>query len=83
MPSHRLVVYSRADCHLCDVAIAALGPLLRRHGLTLEVRDVETDPDWERRYGDQVPVGFLGTRKIFKYRVDPERVERAFSAGSR
>ena len=72
--------YTRPGCHLCEEALAVLRPLLRRHDVGLRIRDVETDPDWERRYGEQIPVGVLSGRKVFKYRVDPTRVEAAIRA---
>lgn len=75
-----LVLYSRPDCHLCEVAKEALGPILRRYSVHLEERNVENDPAWEQEYGHQVPVGMIGDRKLFKYRIDPRRLESAIQA---
>lgn len=72
--------YTRPGCHLCEEALELLRPLLRRHDVELRVRDVETHPDWERRYGQEVPVGVISGRKVFKYRVDPARMEAAIRA---
>ena len=65
-----LVLYSRPGCHLCEVAKEALQPVLRRYRVRLEERNVENDPAWERDYGHQVPVGMIGDRKLFKYRIE-------------
>ncbi len=70
-----LVIYGRPNCHLCTVAKAVAEPVARRLGLRIEERNVEDSPAWERSFGKQIPVGFLGTTKLFKYRVDPERLE--------
>lgn len=72
-----LVIYGRPECHLCDVAKAVAEPVARRLGITVEERNVEDSPEWEQRFGEQVPVGFLGPDKVFKYRVDPGRLEAA------
>lgn len=76
----QLVLYGRRDCHLCDVAKEALGPLLAEYGVLLEERDVDSDPEWARLYGDQVPVGVLDGSRVFKYRVDPGPLRRALEA---
>lgn len=72
--------YTRPGCHLCEEALEVLRPLLQRHGVRLRERNVEENPAWEARYGDQIPVGVLGGRKVFKYRVDASRMERAIRA---
>lgn len=51
-----VVVWSRADCPLCDELLEALAPLLEAHGVAGEVRDVDADPVALRRYGHKVPV---------------------------
>ena len=73
----RLVLYSRPRCHLCDVAKDALQPLLERYPVDLVERNVEETVEWEELYGQQVPVGLLEGRRVFKYRVDVVGLERA------
>ena len=72
-----LVLYGRRNCHLCDVAKEAVQRLQQRLDFEVEQRDVDDHPDWVRRFGDEVPVGMIGDRKIFKFRVDPTALERA------
>jgi hypothetical protein len=52
MPGGRFLVFSRADCALCDEFIAELSAL----PLRFEVRDVDEDPLARRRFGLKVPV---------------------------
>ena len=80
MATLTLVLYGRPGCHLCDQAKEALAPFVSRYGLRIEERDVEQDPRWERDFGEQIPVGVLEGRKVFKYRLDPLRLERSIQA---
>lgn len=75
-----LILYSRPDCHLCDVAKPVVLDVARRHGVTVEERNVEDDPQWEAAFGTQIPVAFLGEWKLFKYRVDGAALERRLTA---
>jgi len=75
-----LVFYTRAGCHLCDVAKGQLEQLRQRVSFRIEVRDVDEDETWAKRFGDEVPVGVLADRKVFKYRVDIARLENALRA---
>jgi len=75
-----LILYSRPDCHLCDVAKPLVLEAARRHGVTFEERNVEDDPSWEAAYGGQIPVAFLGERKLFKFRVDRDQLGRQLTA---
>ena len=76
-----LVIYSRRECHLCDVAKATATALQERIDFHIEVHDVDDDPAWAEAYGNEVPVGFVGERKVFKYRVDPGTLEKALLSG--
>ena len=51
-----LVLYGRQDCHLCDVADAALRRTARRVALTVTYVDIDTDPVLRDRYGARIPV---------------------------
>ena len=49
-----LVLFSRPDCHLCDVA----AELLEAENLRWKKHDIETDIDLISRYGTRIPVLF-------------------------
>lgn len=72
----RVVVLSRADCCLCDEALAAVEEARREVPFTLEVRDVDEDPALAALYGEEVPVVLVDGRKAFKYRVESRRLVR-------
>jgi hypothetical protein len=66
----RLILYSRADGHLCEDMFHELQALREELELVIETRDVDCDPHWRRRYGEWVPVLMLGERKICHYHLD-------------
>ena len=70
----KIVLYTRRECHLCDEAKAAM----MRHfpNLAIDEVDVDTDPELIRLYGEEVPVGYLGETKVFKYHLDVKRLRR-------
>lgn len=71
-----VTLYSRPGCHLCDEAEAAIAPLLREFNAVLRAVDIDADPVLQQRYGSDVPVIFLGARKVAKHRVDVRRFRR-------
>ncbi len=73
----KLILYGRRNCHLCEVAKEAVERLQSRLDFDVEERDVDDSPDWVQRFGDELPVGMIGDRKVFKFRVDEGALERA------
>ena len=53
-----LTIYSRPGCHLCDDMKALVRRVARTVAtpITISEIDVSTDPDLERRYGQEIPV---------------------------
>jgi hypothetical protein len=50
-----LQVYSREGCHLCEVLLEELAPLVAGK-LEVEVRDIDTNPEWHERWFMDIPV---------------------------
>ena len=65
-----VTLYTRAGCHLCDEAKAAIAPILHEFGAVLREVNVDEDSILEQRYGWDVPVIFIGQHKAAKHRVD-------------
>ena len=72
MPGHRLVVYTREDCPLCDEFAAELSALVPG----FEVKDVDDDPKTRRRFGHKVPVLTCDGSVVCHGRFDREAVLR-------
>ncbi len=83
MTGLKLTLLGRACCHLCDEMLDALRPLVARHGATVTVVDVDTEPALEQAFGDRVPVLFAGEpasgAELCHFRLDRARVEAALA----
>jgi glutaredoxin len=57
MPSPRVRLYARPDCHLCDEARAGLDEL-RGDGISFELEeiDIESDDELMKRLLERIPV---------------------------
>jgi len=75
-----LVVYSRAYCHLCEDMVAALTALAPARGFTLDVVDVDADPELAAEYGLLVPVLTVDDAEVCHYRLDAQKLDAALAA---
>lgn len=75
MTTPKLVVYSRRGCHLCEVLIEEVLPLIRGR-MELEVRDVDTRTQWIEAYSDKVPVVEYAGSQVCQYHLDREALRR-------
>lgn len=69
---HRVVLYSRSGCHLCDVA----EELLHAQGIQPVVIDVDADPKLVERFTTCVPVVEIDGKIRFRGRVDAVLLRR-------
>ena len=59
---------------------ATIERVARTIPLTLDVVDISTDAELERRYGLEIPVLMVGGRKAAKYRVSEDELRRILMA---
>jgi glutaredoxin len=78
MPDNRIriEIYSRPGCHLCDEAKDVIERVGRRFPFALSVINIDTDPELQKLYGEQIPVVFINGNKAFKYHVDESELEK-------
>jgi hypothetical protein len=71
----RWTVYSRAECSLCERLIEELAELIGPEAAaTVQVVDIEGQPELERKYGTRIPVLLADDEFVCAYRLDVERV---------
>lgn len=78
-----VTLYTRPGCHLCDQAKRDMAPLLAEFGATLREVDIDADPALRARFTHDVPVVFIGDRKIAKHRVDLTQLRRQLADAMR
>ncbi|HUK30121.1 MAG TPA: glutaredoxin family protein [Candidatus Acidoferrum sp.] len=71
-----LTLYSRHGCHLCEEAKKYVTPLAERFGARIREVNIDSDPVLRARYNEEVPVLFLGPRKVAKYTVKLDQLRR-------
>ena len=71
-----LTLYSRPGCHLCDDMKAIVAPVARELGWIVKEIDISGHPELESRFGQEIPVLFVGERKAFKYRLTESALRR-------
>jgi glutaredoxin len=76
---HHVVLYSRAGCHLCDVARDAIFSLRERLGFDFTEVDIEADEELELGYGIRIPVVEVDGEEAFEVTVDADRLARMVS----
>lgn len=72
---HRVVLYSREGCHLCDEARAVVLGVRDRHPFSFEEIDIERDDDLLREYGIRIPVVAVDGDERFEISVDAAELE--------
>jgi glutaredoxin len=76
-------VYSRAGCSCCDKAMKVLQYARRRFGFTIDLVDIDQDPELVAKYNTEVPVVTVNGKVRFRSVVNPELLERLLVAESR
>ena len=79
-----IVVYTREDCHLCEVAEETIHEVAASEGVPVDIDivDVDTDRELAEEYGDRVPYVYVDGRPAFKFQVDPERLREKLDAAA-
>ncbi|WP_230973493.1 glutaredoxin family protein [Aeromicrobium terrae] len=76
---HRVVVYTRPGCHLCEAAEEIVAAVCAETGDTWTTIDISGDEELTRRFTDEVPVTFVDGAQHDFWRVDPDRLRAALS----
>jgi hypothetical protein len=77
----RLTVLHRQDCELCEHMLSELAQLGRSLALPpLELVDVDSDAQLQRRHGLDVPVLLLDGTVVCRHRLDRAELTRLLRA---
>lgn len=75
----KLVLYTKAGCHLCENAKAAILSVRRSVAFELQEVDITRDEDLFDLYKHDIPVLEIDGRRAFKHRVDPAALKEKLS----
>jgi glutaredoxin len=67
-----VVIYGRADCHLCENALAVIEHARRSAPFDLLEVDIESDDELFKRYLERIPVVTIDGVETFEFFVDEQ-----------
>lgn len=73
-----LDLYSRQGCHLCEILIEELLPLVRGR-FEVAVHDIDSRADWKKKYDTRIPVLEYDGEPICQYHLDRNALTRILS----
>jgi glutaredoxin len=65
----KITLYSKPGCHLCERAKEVIDRCRQSVPLAVEVVDITGHPEFERRYGQDIPVVLLDGTEITRHFV--------------
>ena len=68
-----VTIYSRKNCHLCDVAVEKLETVKIELNFEIEKIYIDGDTELTTKYGEEVPVIHIDGKHHDMFRVDLER----------
>ncbi len=79
----RVFFYTKSDCGLCDEAWALLRRCGERYPLSIQVRDIQENPEWFERYWDRIPVIQVEGGATLEAPIHPAALERVLDQVTR
>jgi glutaredoxin len=73
--NREVVLYSRSECHLCDIAEKVLEEVLGERGWRYRKIDVDSRADLRSRFGEDVPVVVIEGEIAFQHRLNAQALE--------
>jgi glutaredoxin len=73
----RVTLYSKPDCHLCDIVKGVISIVRKRRKFDLEVRNILDDPADFERFKTEIPVIFVNDQEIARHRLSEVRLDYA------
>ncbi|MHA7221362.1 glutaredoxin family protein [Arthrobacter sp. RHLT1-20] len=75
-PLPEVVLITKADCHLCAAARAAVGRVTEALGIGWSEQSVDDDAALRERYAEEIPVVLVdGVQRDF-WKIDEARLDR-------
>jgi glutaredoxin len=76
-----VTLYTKPDCHLCDVAHGVLEEVREEFAFDIERVDISRDRALRKRYGVRIPVVAVNGVELFEHRVDDRKLRLVLAEG--
>ena len=76
----RVTLYSKPDCHLCDVVKATIAKVAAVRALRLTQRSILDEAADYERFKHAVPVVFVEDEEVARYRITEKQLLEAIDA---
>ena len=76
---HRITLYGRQGCHLCDDARQVIERVAKDLGVAWDVVDIDTSPELREKYGEMIPVTLVDGVQHDFWRVSEDRLRAALT----
>jgi glutaredoxin len=77
-----VTLYTKPDCHLCDVAHEVLQEVREDFAFDIERVDISQDRALRKRYGVRIPVVAVDGVEHFEHRVDDRALRVILAEGT-
>ncbi len=78
----KITIYSKKDCHLCDIAKETLLKLQKEFPFSLTEIDIEKDKLAFEKYKYLIPVIEIDDEKVFTYKVNEAELKTILKLSS-
>lgn len=75
MAKIKIDIYSKEDCSLCEVAKVEILKFKPKYNFQFNEIDITKDSELFEKYKYEIPVIFINKKKLFKYKVEPDRLK--------
>lgn len=77
--ARKVELMGRETCGSCARVAAQIAPIVDKHGASLSLIDVDSDPELAAEYGDRVPVVVIDGEEFACWEVDSADLESELS----
>ena len=75
-----VTIYSRSNCHLCDVALGVLEEFRQEFNFQIVKILIDESPELEEKYGEQVPVILIDGEIHDFFKLNEARFRKALTS---
>jgi len=72
---HKITLYSKKDCKLCDAARHVIDTVVsQRANVLIEIIDIAADPALNEKYRHDIPVVLVDGKELSRHTLDPDQL---------